>query len=331
MQMYVPVVGKTGKPLMPTSNYRANELIRKGRALRRFSHGIFYIQLTDRVDGDTQDIACGVDPGSKKEGYTVKSECHTFLNIECDAITHVKDSIKQRRDARRSRRGRKTPYRKNRKNKKRSHFQHSSRSRWNLKLNILNVLKSIIPISCYVVEDIKANTFKGKKWNQTFSPLEIGKNWFYDKVRSFGDLTLVLGWETKQLRDDLKLKKSKSKLSGKFESHCVDSWVLANFAVGGDILENRNVFHMKPIRFHRRQLHVFNPTKGGVRKPYGGTRSLCFKRGSIVDHIKHGITYIGGTSKGRVSLHNLSTGNRICQNAKLEDLKFICFNSYIYS
>ena len=50
-QFYVPVVSKTGKALMPTSNWRADELIANGRALRRFKAGIFYIQLKDRENG----------------------------------------------------------------------------------------------------------------------------------------------------------------------------------------------------------------------------------------------------------------------------------------
>ena len=36
MQPMVPVVSATGKPLMPTTHRRANKLIAKGRALRRF-------------------------------------------------------------------------------------------------------------------------------------------------------------------------------------------------------------------------------------------------------------------------------------------------------
>ncbi len=145
MQKFVPVVSKTGKPLMPTTNGRANELIAKGKALRRFSKGVFYIKLTEREDGVTQDISCGIDPGSKKEAYTVKSENHTFLNIECDAVTWVKDRVKRRREARRSRRQRKTPCRQPRKNNKsKPKIPPSTFARWNLKLNCGEVVKESI-------------------------------------------------------------------------------------------------------------------------------------------------------------------------------------------
>ena len=54
---YVPVVGKTGKPLMPCLPVRARELMQKGKAIGKWKVGIFYIQLLDREDGVVQDIA----------------------------------------------------------------------------------------------------------------------------------------------------------------------------------------------------------------------------------------------------------------------------------
>jgi hypothetical protein len=92
MQHYVPVVSSRGKALMPTSNKKADKLIGQGRALRRFDRGLFYIKLLDREDGYTQPIAVGIDPGSKKEAFTVKSEAHTYLNIQTDAVIWVKDA-----------------------------------------------------------------------------------------------------------------------------------------------------------------------------------------------------------------------------------------------
>jgi len=71
--LYVPVVSNTGKPLMPCHPARAMELVRKGRAVRRFNRGMFYIRLLDMAEGDVQPVACGIDPGSKKEGLTVES------------------------------------------------------------------------------------------------------------------------------------------------------------------------------------------------------------------------------------------------------------------
>jgi hypothetical protein len=97
MQPFVPVRSATGKRLMPTTNRTADRLLAKGRAVRRFDRGLFFIQLTDRTDGYTQPVALGIDPGSKKEAYTIQSEHHTCLNIQADAVTWVKEHIKTKR------------------------------------------------------------------------------------------------------------------------------------------------------------------------------------------------------------------------------------------
>ncbi len=182
----------------------------------------------------------------------------------------------------------------------------------------------MFPIARYVVEDIKAKTRKGsKKWNSSFSPLEVGKQWFYVQVKQLGELHLKQGYETKKLRDELGLKKSSSKLADKFECHNVDSWVLANWCVGGHLKpDNKRILKVVPLRFHRRQLHAFQCSKGGIRRNYGSTRSLGFKRGSLVKNNKYGFCYIGGTMKGRISLHSLKTGKRLSQNTKAEDCMF---------
>jgi hypothetical protein len=126
------------------------------------------------------------------------------------------------------------------------------------------------------------------------------------------------------------LKKSKAKLSNSFDAHCVDSWVLAYLLVGGTSPENKIVMECKSIRIHRRQLHVFNPGKNGYRRPYGGSMSQGLKRGGIVKHAKYGKCYVGGEDiqKSRISLHNLDTGKRLCQNAKPTDCKFLAYNSW---
>ena len=110
---YVPVVDKSQKPLMPTTANRAASWIRSKKATPFWKRGIFCVRLNTRPSGkETQTIVLGIDPGSKKEGYTAKSEAHTYINIQADAVTWVKDVIEVRRNLRRSRRNRKTPYRK---------------------------------------------------------------------------------------------------------------------------------------------------------------------------------------------------------------------------
>jgi hypothetical protein len=342
----VPVISNTGKPLMPCHPARARRLIRNNKALPRFKNGMFYIKLLEREDGKIQTIAVGIDPGSKKEAFTVKSEKHTYLNIQSDAVTHVKEVIETRRNMRRARRFRKTPCRKNRSNRailsKCGRLPPSTCARWNVKLRIINILRKLYPIETYVVEDVKAISKKGdRRWNISFSPLEVGKNYFYNEIKKLGNLILVAGYETSKLRLAAGLNKTKNKLSEVFEAHCVDSWVLANSYVGGHVVpENKRMVYMTPLRFYRRQLHYLQPDKKGRRKNLGGTRSMGFTRGSLVKHSKYKICYIGGTSfritkyknkkykNERISLHNIHTGHRITQCAKPKDCKFLAYLNF---
>lgn len=317
---------------MPTTNKKANKLIAKGRALRRFDRGLFYIKLVDRQDGYTQPIAVGLDPGSKKEAFTVKSESHTYLNIQADAVTWVKGAVKTRRGMRRARRNRKTPYRECRPNRNVNStlLPPSTRARWDWKLRLCRWLVRYFPIEAFVVEDIAAVTKAGKRrWNKSFSPLEVGKAWFYKELGNIASVKTLQGYETKELRDGLRLKKSKQKMSDKFEAHCVDSWVLANWYAGGHTTpDNTALLYTMPLRFHRRQLHRLQPEKGGIRRPYGGTLSLGFKRGSWVKHPKYDVCYVSGTSGKRISLRSLQNGKRLCHNAKPEDCQFLTYASW---
>jgi len=328
--LWVPVISKTGKPLMPTRPKRARELLEKGKAIPKWKVGVFYLQLTEREDGEVQKVAVGIDPGSKREAFTVKSSKHTYLNILSDAVTWVKDMVETRRQMRRARRNRKTPCRQNRENRGRGGLVPSTKSRWQSKLRIVNILRKIFPVTDFVVEDIKATSFKGKKWNKSFSPLEVGKQWFYVELRKFGALGLKQGWETKELRDALGLKKTHSKMDEVFSSHNVDSWVLANSVVGGHTKpDNTSIFRLTPLRFHRRQLHALLPDKKGFRRPYGGTISQGLKRGSLAKHKKWGLCYLGGCSeKTGLSLHGLEDGKRFFRTAKVQDLVVLRFNAW---
>jgi len=328
--LFVPVIDQNQKPLMPTTPSRARRFIKASEATPFWRRGIFCIRLNLEPSAkEKQDIAVGIDPGSKKEGFTVKSVAHTFLNIQADAVTWVKDAVETRRNMRKARRQRKTPYRANRQNRKRGGLSPSTRARWQWKLRIVAQLAKIFPLTDFVVEDIKARTRGQRRWDVSFSPLEVGKKWFYAELHKFGTVHLQQGWFTKELRDAAGLHKTKAKCAEVFAAHCVDSWVLANWRVGGHVVpDNTSMLCVAPIRLHRRQLHYFQSAKGGVRKRYGSTRSCGFKRGSLVAHPKYGLTYVGGTVAGRVSLHSIESGQRLYRKAKPLDLSFKTYNTW---
>lgn len=318
--MLVPVVDQAHHPLMPTTPARARRWVKAGKATPFWKKGLWCVRLNQEPSArHTQPIAVGIDPGSKKEALVVKSAAHTYLNLQADAVTWVQDAVRTRAQMRRARRFRKTPCRQPRSNRLRSakKLPPSTKARWQWKVRVCWWLARLFPITNCIVEAIKAAT-KGKpRWDRSFSPLEVGKRWFYQELGKLAPVQTRAGWETKQLRETLGLVKSKAKLAETFSAHCVDAWALAWASVGGQTTpEDTRLLCLTPLRWHRRQLHRLQPESGGKRKPYGGTRSLGFTRGTLVTHPKYGLAVVGGTLDGRLSLHHRLTGKRLCQKAK---------------
>ncbi len=266
--------------------------------------------------GELQPVACGIDPGSTREGVAVKSGTHTDLTIDADAVTHVREAVDVRRQMRKARRFRTTPCRPPRAHRARGGIPPSTRARWQWTLRGVDWLRRLHPFSTFVVEDIAAETRGQRRWDASFSPLEVGKRWFDDELRLRGDVVPRAGWETHALRTELGLPKSRRASKETFWAHCADSWTLAASAVGGPSPDVAAVLRLSPVRLHRRQLHRREPARGGVRRPYGGTRSPGFKRGALVLHPRFGLAYVGGATDGRTSLHDLAAGSRLTQRAR---------------
>ena len=332
--MFVPVKTRDGQQLMPLHAARARKLVKRGEATPYWDNGIYCIRLNkEPSDREVQDIVVGVDPGSKEEGFTVKSEAHTYLNVQADAHSGVGKKVEKRRELRRSRRSRKSPNRKHRKNRNagKEKIPAGTRARWDWKLRILQWLSKLYPVTHVCVEDIKARTIeRAKQWNQSFSPLEVGKQWFYSEIRKRWELRTLQGWQTKEIRDRLGLKKSSKKLSETFDAHCVDSWCLAYDVVGGLKVDNTDILCISPIPILRRELHRQNPQKGGKRPRYGGTTWNGLVKNTLVRHVKHGLTRISGFGKTGISLYSLEGNQRLCQNAKISDCKVLTRLNFNY-
>ena len=321
----VPVKTADGEVLMPCSPKRARKLIERRDATPYWSHGIFCIRLNREPSArHKQAVVVGVDPGSKREGFSVRSTAHDLLNVDADAKNWVGKKLENRRILRRARRSRKTPCRSPRRAKENhDRVPAGTRARWQWKLQVLRWLATLYPVTNVVVEDIAAETRKGaRKWNRSFSPLEAGKRWFYGEVEEQWELTTLKGHETANLRKQYGLKKSPRKTSDRWDAHCVDAWTLAE-----SVLQTRRrpqherMVRITPIQRQRRCLHRANPSRGGKRKPYGGTNKAGLKTGTLVMHARYGLCFTGGTMGGRISLHNLETGKRLCQNARIADCR----------
>ena len=334
--MFVPVKTKDGQQLMPMHAARARKLVKRGEATPYWSNGVYCIRLNkEPSDRDTQDIVVGVDPGSKKEGFTVKSEAHTYLNVQADAHRGVGKKVAKRRELRRNRRSRNCPNRKNRTNRltNTERIPAGTRARWDWKLRILNWLSKLYPVTHVCVEDIKArNIERAKKWNTSFSPLEVGKQWFYTEIRKRWQLLTLQGWETKEIRDRLGLKKSSKKLAETFDAHCVDSWCLAYHAVGGsDIPDNTDLLCISPIPIKRRELHRQQEAKGGKHSRVGGTvLGPGLVKNTLIRHVKYGLTRLAGVNaRGLFSIYSMEN-KRLTTGAKRSDFRVLTRLNFYY-
>src|SRR5260370_16304219 len=137
--MFVPVIDTNQHPLMPTTPSRARRWIKSGKATAFWKGGLFCVRLNaEPAAREVQPLAVGIDPGSLREGYSVLSAAHTYLNIQAEARDGVKDAEQARTRMRRSRRTRKTPCRKPRQNRHQSKTKlppsTTPRSPWKLRL-----------------------------------------------------------------------------------------------------------------------------------------------------------------------------------------------------
>ncbi|GHO55678.1 RRXRR domain-containing protein [Ktedonobacter robiniae] len=322
--MRIPVVDSRGVALMPCTSAKARHLFKSGKARpKRNRLGLFFVQLCYEQEPQNQPLVVGIDPGSKFEGFSVVGSKDTVINLMVEAPTHVEDAMETRRTMRRARRHRewRRPKRFNNRLNRKKRIPPSTLSRWEAKARIVAHLKGILPLTDAVVEDVQAATRNGKggKWNLSFSPIQVGKDHLYRLLTRMGlQVHSKQGWETKQLREQYSLKKTKQKEKQHFESHAVDSWVLAASVSGATTPTCQRLWYVIGAVLHRRQLHRLQASKGGVRKPYGGTRSLGLKRGTLVSHPKYGLCTVGGfdRKKQTVSLHAYRTNKRLTQGAK---------------
>lgn len=325
---------------MPCTPAKARHLFKSGKAKpKRNKLGLFYVQLCYEQEPNNQPLVVGIDPGSKFEGYSVVGTTETVTNLMVEAPDHVKEAVATRRTMRRARRFRKwrRPKRFENRLNRMKRIPPSTRSRWEAKARVVAHLLTILPVTDVVVEDVQAVTRAGRnrKWNAAFSPVQVGKDHLYGLLRQMGlQVHTREGWQTKELREKSGLKKTKSKSKQTFESHAVDGWVLAASVSGATKQTCTRLWYVVGAVLHRRQLHRLQAAKGGERKPYGGTRSLGYKRGTLVHHPKYGLCSVGGFDRKRqtISLHAYHTNKRLTQGAKGKEcrtLTWVAWRSWV--
>jgi hypothetical protein len=320
----VPVISKSGKPLMPCKPAKARKLLVSGKAEKKWSKlGIFYIRLTFDPTSElnkNQKVILSADPGSKFDGYAITTRIVNLTGMS-ELPSKIADKLESRRRMRRVRRYRNTRQRPKRfDNRNRDGFiAPSQKAKVEFRLTIIRQLCKLFPVTDFAVEDVAFNHYE-KRWGKSFSTVEIGKNLLYSELQKLGELHTFKGHETSEERKRLGLKKISSKSKRSPESHATDAIALASLVNTIDV-SSLYPFHIwKRYQNARRQLHRFEPDRKGIRRRYGGSNSIIpFKKNDVV--IFEGkLARIGGFMGNRVSLHNYNLDNkRFTQSASSND------------
>jgi hypothetical protein len=77
-----------------------------------------------------------------------------------------------------------------------------------------------------------------------------------------------------------------------------------------------------PKIVRRRQLHMFQFSKGGKRQRNGGTVSLGIPKGTV-GRYRGEYLVVGGNRLGRLSLHKLTDNKRVTQDAKVKEVELM--------
>jgi len=338
----VPVVAPDGESLMPTKASRARRWIKQGKAVpRRTKTGVFYVQLVNEPSGrKKQNITLVIDIGSKYDGYAVSGPKEVVLTGMLELPSKIVKKLERRRQQRRNRRYRKTRRRKPRfDNRKRPEgwIAPSQLAKVQTRMAIVRYLKKIIPIKDVIIEEVSFNHFKNRK-GKYFSTAEIGKTKFRNWLKSnFKNVEITTGFITNKLRNKFNLSKTTNKSARNIFSHVTD--VLAHLFNKYNLRRPQNfLFYIwKRLELPRRQLHKFQYEKGGIRKPYGGTKALDITKGTIVKYIgkskklHNKLFRTGGSTKGKLSLHTHDLNyKRITQSCLLKNIKMLFHTLFLW-
>jgi len=282
------VLGVNGKPLTPCKQSKARKLL-KGKQAKPIwnKFGQFGIQMIIETNNQTPETILGIDNGTKFEGYSIVSEKENNTNVMWllpNKKTLIK-KLKERRILRRTRRFRNCRRRKARfDNRNKDGF--IAPSQLQIVQSRLKAIKEFFksyPISKVAFEDVKFN-HRDKRWGKNFSTIEIGKNMIKKFITNkIGRENLILfeGTETYNIRNIKGLKKSSNKSAENFNSHCVDSFVIASELVKCNTPKKEIIIVDDTYRPTRRRLHDTNFSKGGKRDKYSTGNFKGIRKGSV--------------------------------------------------
>lgn len=270
----IPVIGRDGKPLMPTTPSRARKWIKSGKAIgKRNNVGVFYVHLLCEPSGyETQKIVVGTDRGKAFTGIAFQTKLATIAlfhaclpgfykskkppvgkkskksNLDRQSVTGKMEKRSQLRRTRRGQRiNRKVVFKlrnhreKRFDNRRQNKLPPSIKSNREMELRILTEMSRIIPISEIRDESCGGNT---KQNGRGISPVTVGQEWFRTEASLIAPVVEVDSFDTGKYRDQLGLiKDKKDKSRQRPETHAVDALALASS------------FFIQYKEFHTHQTH----------------------------------------------------------------------------
>lgn len=153
--MSVCVITSEGKPLMPTSEYRARRLLKSGKAVI-FRHRPFTVMLTRTVSESVQPVEYCCDTGYRHIGVSVKSGRREYFHCQFDMQPDEKERHDKRRKYRRTRRNglrhRKPRFDNRRASKKKGWLSPSLRNVKDQHIRLFERYAAVMPITSATFE-----------------------------------------------------------------------------------------------------------------------------------------------------------------------------------
>jgi hypothetical protein len=158
--MFVYVINKQGKPLMPCSPRKARILLKQQKA-KVLMQSPFTIQLLYGSSGYKQPISLGVDAGTKHVGISATTESKVLLEGEAQLRTDIQELLATRSQLRKSRRSRTTRYREPRflnRRRKEGWLAPSVQNKVDAHNKLVNLVHCLLPITSIIVEVAQFDT-----------------------------------------------------------------------------------------------------------------------------------------------------------------------------
>ena len=172
----VYVLNQNGQPLMPTENHAKVRILLKHRKAKVIKKCPFTIQLLYSSTNYTQEIALGVDSGSKHIGLSATTKDKVLFESDVELRNDIVNLLSTRRQNRRTRRSHKTRYRNprfNNRKRKDGWLAPSVQNKVDSHLTVIRRVHEILPISKIVVEvasfdiqKVKNSAISGTEYQQ---------------------------------------------------------------------------------------------------------------------------------------------------------------------